>query len=37
MANLFLILLMDDDIESNPGPKIKPKKQDFFHAATISP
>ena len=27
---VFLISLMDDDIESNPGSKIKTKKQHFF-------
>ena len=27
---VFLILLMDGDIESNPGPKTKTKKTNFF-------
>ena len=32
-AFVFLILLMDGDIESNSGPKTKTKSQFFFHAA----
>ena len=27
---MFLILLMDGDIESNPGPKTKTEKPNFF-------
>ena len=30
IVHLFLILLMDGDIESNPGPKTKTKKENFF-------
>ena len=30
-AFVFLILLMDGDIDSNPGPKSKTKKPNFFH------
>ena len=30
ILHLFLILLMDGDIESNPGPKTKTEKPNFF-------
>ena len=32
-AFVFLILLIDEDIESNPGHKTKTKNTIFFHAA----
>ena len=32
-AFVFLILLIDEDIESNPGHKTKTKNTNFFHAA----